>query len=64
MVVGAVESEVAQRCGLGLDAVEPGALKASSMLLAAANSPTRVSFLVLRCGAKLSSTTAILTSGG
>ena len=39
-------------------------VQAISTLLAAAHCPTRLSFLVVRCGLKLSQTIAIGTSGG
>ena len=66
-VVGAVEGEVAQRlnwASMRLSQLQLVGVWASSTLFAAAQSPTRVSTLVDRCGLKLSSTIAIRTCGG
>ena len=59
--------EVPQRGELRLNPVPQDAfvgVSASSTLLAAAHCPTRLSFLVVRCGLKLSQTIAIRTLGG
>ena len=66
-MVGAVEGEVAQRLELGLDPVEPGRVgrrvgELDVVGLGPLGDPR--SFLVDRCGLKLSSTMAIRTSVG
>jgi hypothetical protein len=66
-MVGAVQREIPQAGELRLDPVQVAGVGrgiANSTLMAAAQSPTRESFLVVRCAEALSSTIPIRTPGG